>query len=147
MALWSSRGRRSRERTVFLPWERRRLFGGVRLPRHRVRALLLLAACASCIVWMRSGERHARDVRVTRNTIAFVSRAIDAYRADHAGACPADLNALTKATDHPAYLRAAPLDAWKRPLRFDCPSLDPSRVFDLLSDGPDAIPYGLDRVE
>ena len=147
MALWTSRVRKRRERTVFLPWERRRLLGGLRLPRHRLRALILLAAAISCVAWMRSGERTAREIRVTRNTIAFVSRAIDAYRADHAGQCPADLETLTKAGDRPGYLRATPLDAWKRPLRFACPSLDPSRAFDLLSDGPDGIPFGLDRVE
>ena len=73
--------------------------------------------------------------------------AVDAYRADHAGQCPRDLSQLTAPEDHAAYLASVPVDAWGRQLRFACPSRDENRPYDLLSDGPDGEPYGLDRIE
>jgi general secretion pathway protein G len=147
MALLSSRARRRRERTIFLPWERRRLVGALRLPRRRLRALFIVVALYLAYTSLRAADRRARDVRVTRNTLALVSRAIDAYRADHGGQCPSDLDALARAGEHNAYLRSVPTDAWKRPLRLSCPGLDPSRPYEVVSDGPDGLPYGLDRIQ
>lgn len=85
--------------------------------------------------------------RITRASIERTREAVDAFRADHGGRCPRDLAELTAPADHAAYLSAAPVDAWKRPLRFACPGREPSRPYDLLSDGPDGEPYGLDRLE
>ncbi|MFI5297423.1 MAG: type II secretion system protein GspG [Polyangiales bacterium] len=146
MAWLSSRPRRRQERTIFLPWERRKLFGGLRLPRRRLRAVFILLAAYAIYSSLRASERRARDVRVTRNSIALVAKAIDRYRADHSGQCPPDLDSLTRVGEHAAYLRSVPSDAWKRPLRLSCPGLDPTRPFELLSDGADGLPYGLDRV-
>lgn len=147
MALLSSRPSRRRERTIFLPWERRKLLGALRLPRRRLRAVFIVVAVYVLYSGLRGADRRARDLRVTRNAIATVSRALDAYRADHGGQCPPDLETLTRVGEHAAYLRSVPADAWKRPLRLSCPGLDPSRPFDLISDGPDGLPYGLDRVQ
>ena len=45
------------------------------------------------------------------------------------------------------YLAFEPEDAWGRPLRLLCPGHDNPRRYDLMSDGPDGIFGGLDRVQ
>jgi len=145
MAL-SSR-RRRRERTVYFPWERRGVLGALDLPRRRAGAWVLAILCLLGFLWIRERDQRAKLVRISRASIERTREAVDAYRADHSGRCPRDLVELTAPADHAAYLSSLPLDAWKRPLRFACPGRDPARAYELLSDGPDGEPYGLDRIE
>ena len=70
-------------------------------------------------------------------------RAVSAYRADHENACPKELTELVAQ----GYSHDIPLDAWGRPLRLTCPGRRDPRGFEIVSDGPDGIPGGLDRVE
>lgn len=142
--------RKRRERTVYFPWERRGVLGVLQLPRRRARAWALFALAALLVFWIYTRERRARETRITRSSIERARVAVDAYRADHGGRCPRDLAELTAPGDRPAYFAGVPVDAWKRPLRYACPSLrssDPGRPYDLLSDGPDGEPYGTDRIE
>lgn len=144
MALFGRR--RRRERSVYFPWERRGVLGALELPRRRLSLMLLVAIAALFLWWTNTRTKHARDVRVTRASLEHAREAIDAFRADH-GRCPRDLGELTAPADHAAYLSSVPTDAWKRPLRFVCPARDAAHPYDLLSDGPDGEPWGLDRIE
>ena len=139
--------RRRRERTVYFPWERRGVLGALDLRRRRAGAWVLAILCVLGLVWIRDRDQGAKMKRVSRASIERTRQAVDAYRADHAGRCPRDLVELTAPADHAAYLSSLPLDAWNRPLRFACPGHDAARPYDLLSDGPDGEPYGLDRIE
>jgi hypothetical protein len=140
--------RRRRERTIYFPWERRGISRALALPRRRFTVWILISVAVMLLAWIIVRDRRRRNERVTRAVIERTRVAIDAYRADHPGRCPASLMELTAAApDHRAYLTALPLDAWKRPLRFSCPSREATRPYDLLSDGPDGEPYGLDRIE
>jgi general secretion pathway protein G len=134
--------RRSAEPLVFFPWEKRRGFMGA-FGRRRLRVFLGVVACAAVVVTIYENGERAASVRATRAAITTVGRAIDAYRADHAGACPrrlADLAGL-------GYMRGDPVDAWGRPLRLVCPGRRDPLGYDLSSDGPDGLPGGLDEVE
>lgn len=135
--------RRTTERTVFLPWERRSgLFRGVGLTRVKPLLVALTVVLAFGAIGLRERQRAA--VRSTRATLLVARRAIDAYRAENAGACPS-----AEMTDLVAkgFLTAQLQDAWGGPLRLVCPSRRADRSYDLSSDGPDGIPGGLDRVE
>ena len=139
--------RRGRERTIYFPWERRGIGRALQLPRRRATAWLVMILTLSFFVWIHLRNKQQRQVRITRATLERTRGALDAYRADHGGKCPKDLVELTAPGDHPAYLSAMPVDAWRRQLRFVCPGRQPSRPYDLLSDGPDGEAYGLDRIE
>ncbi len=130
------------EPRVFFPWERKRGFLGA-LARARVRQVLVVLAIVAVIVLLRRREEHAAAVRATRATITTAGRAVEMYRADHAGQCPKTLADVVAA----GYSREMPLDAWGRPLRLLCPGRRDTLGFDLTSDGPDGIAGGLDRVE
>jgi general secretion pathway protein G len=134
--------RRRAEPLVFFPWERKGgLFGA--LGRRRARLLVaLVLAIAALVAIYENGERAAA-VRATRATLTTVRRALDAYRADHAGACPRSLGDLVTF----GYVRADPVDAWGRALRLVCPGRRDPLGFDLSSDGPDGLPGGLDQVQ
>jgi general secretion pathway protein G len=108
-----------------------------------VRWVLAGIALIALVVVVRRREEHAAAVRATRATIDTAFHALIAYRADHGGACPHDWNEMVAGN----YLRDLPLDAWGHPLRLTCPGRRDRAGFDLESDGPDAIPGGLDRVE
>jgi general secretion pathway protein G len=125
--------------SVFFPWERRRGLFGV-LGRARVRLVAGVVVALLLIIWIRAREEKAAGVRATRAT-AHV--AISAFRADHGGACPKELGELVAG----GYAQEVPSDAWGRPLRLTCPGRRDVRGFDLASDGPDGVPFGLDRVE
>lgn len=134
-------GRRG-ESKVFFPWERRRGLFGV-LGRARVRLVAFGIAAIALTMFVRAREERAAGVRATRATITSVRRAVSAYRADHGGNCPRELTELTSA----GYTTTAAIDAWGRPLRLACPGRRDPRTFDVISDGPDGEPLGLDRVE
>ncbi len=134
--------RTRRESRVFFPWERRRgVFGALGRARVRLVAAAILAIVV--IVWIRGREERAAAVRATRATITTAMQSIAAYRADHGGTCPKDLGELAAS----GYAQELPIDAWGRPLRLTCPGRRDARGFDLASDGPDGVPFGLDRVE
>ncbi|MBI2388996.1 MAG: type II secretion system protein GspG [Deltaproteobacteria bacterium] len=139
--------RKRRERTVYFPWERRGVLGALDLRRRRAGLWLLAIVAVLFVWWFRERDRSAKMARISRASIERTREAVDAFRADHGGRCPRDLAELAAPADHAAYLSSAPVDAWKRPLRFTCPGRDPARPYDLLSDGPDGEPYGLDRIE
>lgn len=133
---------RQRASKVFFPWERRRGVFGV-LGRARVRVVALAIVALLFIVWIRGREERAAGIRATRASITTMYRAVWAYRADHANACPRELGELVAQ----GYSRDVPLDAWGRPLRLTCPGRRDPRGFEITSDGPDGIAGGLDRVE
>jgi general secretion pathway protein G len=132
------------EKGVFFGWEKRRGLSRVRaLGRARVRqviALLVLLVLA-IVVWRR--EERAAGVRATRAAIGSAERAVYAWRADHAGSCPAALSDLHAQ----GYVRDPLVDAWGRPLHLVCPGRKDPKGFDVFSDGPDGVYGGLDRVE
>lgn len=134
--------RRPRERTISFPWERtgslvRRL--GIGRARPFVLALLVVLG----FVLLGARERRAIGVRSTRATVAVVGRAVDAYRADHEKACPPSFDVLRTE----GYVSFDPVDAWGRPLRLLCPGFSNPESYDLMSDGPDGVFGGLDRIE
>ncbi len=133
---------RWRERNVFFPWERK---GGVigALDRARVHVVTLAALVVVLVVGIVRREQRAAGVRATRVVLAAADAAVRAYRADHEGACPANLGVLVSS----GYLVEAPRDAWLHPIRMTCPGRRDPLGFDLASDGPDGVAYGLDRIE
>ena len=133
---------RSRESKVFFPWERRRGLFGV-LGRARVRLVAAIVVGLVLVIAIRAREERAAGTRATRATVSGAYVAVSAFRADHAGACPKELNELVVG----GYATEIPIDAWGRPLRLTCPGRRDPHGFDLASDGPDGVPFGLDRVE
>jgi general secretion pathway protein G len=127
---------------VFFPWERRRGLFGV-IGRARARIALGIVTVITIIVVIHSREEKAAGVRATRASITTMSNAVAAYRADHSGSCPKELNELVTG----GYSRDVPVDAWGRPLRLTCPGRRDPLGFEISSDGPDGLAGGLDRVE
>jgi general secretion pathway protein G len=134
--------RRSREQTIFFPWERG---GGVFRGRGAGRARPFAAAGLMVLLMLLLGarERQRVGIRATQARIGVVAKAIDAYRADHEGRCPASPAALKTE----GYLGVDPVDAWGHPLRLLCPGRREPQRYDLMSDGPDGEMGGPDRVE
>lgn len=134
--------RRTSDRHIFFPWERRGgPFRRVRFDQARPFLLVLFAAGLLALVGVR--EREQSGIRRTRATLLNARTVVDAYMADHDGGCPpGGLDALR------GYEGAdgIPSDAWGKPLRLDCPGRDHAR-YDLTSDGPDGKRGGLDRIE
>jgi len=130
------------ERRVFFPWEERRGVMGA-FGRGRVRAVLGAVFLVFAIVLIYSNGERAASIRATRATLTTVGRAVAAYRADHAGACPRNVGELLVQ----GYMHAEPVDAWGRALRLECPGRRDPIGFDLSSDGPDGLPGGLDQVQ
>ncbi len=132
--------KRPGERTIFFPWERRRsIFAGM----ARAKPAAAAACMAAVLLLFGVRERREAGVRSTRASIGVASRAVDAWRADHDLSCPPSLAALKSE----GYLSFDPVDAWGRPLRLLCPGFANPRSYDLMSDGPDGVLGGLDRVE
>ena len=68
---------------------------------------------------------------------------VGAYLADHAGGCPVNLAAVL---DYGKFEKE-PRDAWGHPFRLVCPGSTEGLAYQLMSDGPDGKPGGLDRIE
>lgn len=134
--------RREREKTIFFPWERQASLWR-RLGISRTRPIVFAAAFVSLVALLGWRERKIVGVRSTRATIAVVGKAVDKYRADHEGQCPPDLGDLRREE----YIDFDPVDAWRRPFRLLCPGFSHPESYDLMSDGPDGVFGGLDRVE
>jgi len=90
-----------------------------------------------------AGERREAGVRQTRARLLAAYRAVDTYLADHEGECPPDLGAVARY----GRFNGVPRDAWGRPLRLTCPSRREDARYELMSDGPDGLPGGIDRIE
>ena len=144
MALFRSR---QRERSIYFPWERKGLLRSLQLPRRRATAWMGLVVIALFLYWSHGLAHSKKMIRITRAALARTRTAVDIYRSDHDGSCPPTLAQLTPSGNRAFYLPAIPTDGWQRPLRYRCPSEVPTRAYDLLSDGPDGEPYGLDRIE
>jgi general secretion pathway protein G len=136
------RRRRASDQRIFFPWEGK---GGlVRLLRvGRVRPVLIVLAVLGFIIAVAVRERRQAGVRQTRATLLGVRHAVDAYIADNDGGCPPTLAAVAEYGS----FREIPRDAWGRPLRLVCPSPHEGASYELMSDGPDGKPAGLDRIE
>lgn len=130
------------DKRILFPWEGkgalRRWLGSGRLRPY------LLAFCVIGFVWVVAArERRAAGVRTTRVSLLQTRYAIDTYLAENKAACP------EKLADVAPHLPRAelPRDAWGRPFRFVCPSQRAGDDYELMSDGPDGKPGGLDRIE
>jgi general secretion pathway protein G len=130
------------EQRIFFPWERR---GGMlrRLRVRRARPFALVMVAIALVSWIAVRERRQSGIRQTRATLLDLRDATDAYLADHEGECPASVEALV---DYGTF-KGAPGDAWGRPFRLTCPGRREGAPYDIVSDGPDGIPGGLDRIE
>jgi hypothetical protein len=127
---------------IFFPWESR---GGFvrRLRLGRVRPFLTGALMLGLVFLIAMRERHASGVRQTRAELLRVRRAVDAYLAEHNGGCPPDLEAVKPFGG----FKQTPRDAWSSPLRLLCPGRREGSAYELMSDGPDGLAGGLDRIE
>ena len=131
----------SSDRRILFPWERRRMLRRW-LGLGQLRPYLLLGALGAFVFLIGLSERRAAGERQTRATLIGARRAVEAYIADSDGGCPRD---MTQAAEH-ARLEHTPEDAWGRPFRLLCPGHE-SNPYELMSDGPDGLPAGLDRIE
>jgi general secretion pathway protein G len=137
-----SRTRTRHEPSVFFPWEKRRGVLGA-FARGRARVVVGGGLSLLAVMGVYDTAERASAVRSTRATLTSVGRAVQAYRADNAGACPRSLGDVVTQ----GYLRGAPVDAWGHAVRVECPGRQDPRGFDVSSDGPDGVPGGLDRVQ
>ena len=136
------RRRRPLDTRILFPWEGRSgLWRWVGLRRFRV----VLAALGVVAFVGVIGARERRDAgtRQSRAALLGARRAVDAYLSDHDGGCPPSLAAVIEYR----HLKELPRDAWGRPLRLICPGRHDDAVYELMSDGPDGEPGGLDRIE
>jgi general secretion pathway protein G len=134
--------RKSRTNAILLAWESR---GGIvgRLGLSRVRPFIAVAIALTFIVFLAVRDRQRTGERATRASLLVARRALDSFRADHEGKCPHQLEELQTA----GYVLELPDDAWGHPLRLVCPGRTDPTSYDLMSDGPDGEPGGLDRIE
>ncbi len=130
------------ERRIFFPWEGR---GGLRrfLAMGRFGPILAFVAVGLIVGSIVARERRASGDRITRVALDFVRPGVERYLLENEGKCPSRLDEVRK------YLPRSelPLDGWGRALRLVCPSEREGVAFVLMSDGPDGIPGGLDRIE
>lgn len=134
--------RRVLDNRIFFPWERR---GGFRrwLGLGRTRLVLLSVVVTAFVVLVGVRENRASGIRQTRATLLDVRRSIDEYVALHDGGCPPNLAAVASVRQS----KEVPRDAWGHPLRLYCPGRRAEATYELMSDGPDGEPGGLDRIE
>lgn len=134
--------RAANEPKILFPWEAR---GGLRrfLRLGRLRPFVVIFGVVGFVTLVGVRERRSSGLRQTRATLLGARRVVDGYLADHDGGCPPSLEAASEE----AHLEAVPKDAWGRPLRLVCPGRWDGARYELLSDGPDGEPGGLDRIE
>ncbi|HEX6766856.1 MAG TPA: type II secretion system protein GspG [Polyangiaceae bacterium] len=132
----------SQKRIVF-PWEGRGRAAFRLVKLGRLKPFFWVLAGVLVLVAIGARERRAAGIRETRATLIGARRSVDTYIADHDGGCPATLGAVADF----ARLDGVPRDAWGRPLRLTCPGRFEGAPFELVSDGPDGEPGGLDRIE
>lgn len=139
--------RSNKERRIFFPWEGR---GSVRrfFARGRLFTVFSLAIFAGFLLSMARRERHAAGVRRTVLALEAVRPMVDRYLLQQEGHCPGDLATVRSALG----VAELPLDGWGRPLRLVCRATEqgeqqPRAKYVLMSDGPDGLPGGTDRIE
>jgi general secretion pathway protein G len=133
---------RRKAQRIFFPWEGRLGFRGWARLGH-VRAFFFASMVFAFLGFVIMRERQASGVRQTRARLGDVGKALENYRASHEGSCPKSLSELG---DYGAF-KVVPGDAWGRPLRLICPTDRIGYEYELMSDGPDGQPGGLDRIE
>ena len=134
--------KRASEPKIRFPWEGRAgLFRNLGL--GRLRPFLAAAGILCCLFLIGARERREAGVRQTRATLLGARRAVDLHLATHDGGCPSSLAAVAEN----GRLDGEPRDAWGRPLRLVCPGRFEGMAYELMSDGPDGDPGGLDRIE
>ncbi len=127
---------------IFFPWESH---GG--MPRWigfgRVRPIIAFTLLLVGILLIAGRESRQAGVRQTRAMLQETGLAVEAYMADNDGGCPGG------SQDVAAHLKRQVLgrDAWGQPPRVICPSRQTGLGFEVVSDGPDRTPGGLDRIE
>ena len=127
---------------ILFPWERH---GGVRrfIRLGHLRPILVITFLLLSVVGIATRERSQAGLRQTRASLQEVGRAVESYMAEHDGGCPTDIQEIAPHTKHKQVLR----DAWGQMPRLVCPSQHTDVGYEIVSDGPDRIPGGLDRVE
>jgi len=133
--------RRSKEQTIFFPWERR--VGLLQFGWVRGKPLLAALGMAVLLLLLGMRQRDQTGIRSTRAALIVVREGVNHYRADHEGRCPPSLKALQTE----GYLQIEPVDAWGRPFLLTCPGRRDPESYDLASLGPSGDQNGLDRVE
>lgn len=130
------------QQRILFPWEGR---GGILrfLRLGRLRPFVLLAAVVGFIALVGARERREAGVRQTRATLSVARKAVETYLADHDAGCPESLEIVAQSV----HLESVPRDAWGNPLRLTCPGRFDGAPYELMSDGPDGKPGGLDRIE
>ena len=133
--------RRGGDKRIFFPWEGR---GGISraVRMGRLRPFLLVAGVLGFVVLVGMRERRRAGVRQTRATLLDVRGAVDHYMAANDGGCPPNLERALEVASFQGTAR----DAWGRPMRLTCPGRREGDPYELLSDGPDGKPGGLDRI-
>ena len=114
------RGKRSRSRSVSLPWEQRTrwLSGALSGPSWRIPVVVLGAVLVVSLLYvaaaraLRSRSTHAAIEDVHRATIAFIH--------DH-DRCPTEISELLDPPEGRRYLRDIPVDGWGQELFFAVP--------------------------
>jgi len=109
----------------------------------RLRPLVVFGLLLIAVLVVAGRERRRSGIRQTRAVLQQTEFAVEAYRSEHDGGCP------SSPQDIAVYTRSQQLrpDAWGQLPRVVCPSRQVGMGFDVISDGPDRIPGGLDRVE
>jgi len=136
------RRRRQIQQRILFPWDVR--VGVLRwLLVGRLRSVLTVGGVIAFVALVAVRERSRSGERQTLSAIYDMRRAVDAFMAEHDGACPASLEEVGPFIKRGTVRR----DAWGRALRLACPGHQPGATYDLTSDGPDGVPGGLDRIE
>jgi hypothetical protein len=130
------------ESRIFFPWESH---GGVSrwVGLGRLRPILVFVVSLAAVVLIAARERRQSETRQTRAALRETERAVQAFMAEHDGGCPTGPQDIASHMKH----QSLRLDAWGQPPRVICPSREVGIGFDVVSDGPDKIPGGLDRIE
>jgi general secretion pathway protein G len=135
------RKRHSQQRILF-PWDVR--VGVLRwLLLGRMRSILTVGAVVLFVSLIAMREREQSGVRQTRAALFDIRRAVESYMAEHDGACPPNLESVAPLVKGEGIRK----DAWQRPLELSCPGKRSGLAYELMSDGPDGVPGGLDRIE
>ena len=127
---------------VLFPWEGK---GGFRrwIGLGRMRPFLLGFMVIGFVWVVGTRERRATGLRTSRERLLEVRQGVDRFMAENDGQCPPTLAKVAEFMPH----ESVPTDAWGQPFRFICPSSRPGYDYELMSDGPDGEPGGLDRIE
>ena len=109
----------------------------------RLRPIIFFGLLLVAVLVVAGRERRRSGVRQTRAMLQQTEIAVEAYRAEHDGGCP------SSPQDVAVYIKSQTIrpDAWGQLPRVICPSRQVGPGFDVISDGPDRTPGGLDRVE